>query len=167
MEITWQNEKLDLLPEKAIYWDKEKTLFVADPHFGKAATFRKFGIPVPELTTEDDCKKLEKLVVDTGARTLFFLGDFLHSKHGKTNPLRTILVSWRESLPDLEIHLVRGNHDLNAGDPWSELNFSCHPEPFSMTSWDCRHTPIRNSKKPYLAGHLHPGFPSGKIAALA
>ena len=41
IEIEWQGEKLHLLARKGILWPREKTLFVADPHFGKAATFRK------------------------------------------------------------------------------------------------------------------------------
>ena len=54
MRILWQSETLQLLPEKAIFWEKENTLFLADPHFGKAAAFRKVGIPIPETTSEDD-----------------------------------------------------------------------------------------------------------------
>jgi hypothetical protein len=34
-------EKLGLFAERAIYWPARSTLLVADPHFGKAATFRR------------------------------------------------------------------------------------------------------------------------------
>jgi metallophosphoesterase superfamily enzyme len=61
-------------------------------------------------------------------------------------------------LGDLKIILIRGNHDLKSGDPWSELDIQCYPEPFSLKTWDCRHHPIGNPKLPYLAGHIHPGF---------
>ena len=40
IEIQWQDQKLHLLAQKGLFWPEEKTLFVADPHFGKAATFR-------------------------------------------------------------------------------------------------------------------------------
>ena len=33
-------EQLLLLGERAVYWERTRTLFVADPHFGKAAAFR-------------------------------------------------------------------------------------------------------------------------------
>ena len=52
--------KTKLVAKKGIYWPKEKSLFVADPHFGKAATFRKVGIPVSEhqlRMTVIDCWK--------------------------------------------------------------------------------------------------------------
>ena len=75
-----------------------KTPFVSDPHFGKAATFRKVGIPVSEHTTEDDCARLLQMLEQTQASRLVFLGDFLHARQGKTDPVRTLLFQWR-SLP--------------------------------------------------------------------
>ena len=40
-------EKLDLLPQKAIYYPQHKTLLAADLHLGKAGHFRNAGIAVP------------------------------------------------------------------------------------------------------------------------
>ena len=48
-------EAFRLLPEKAIRWPAEKTLFVADPHFGKSATFRKVSLKF-QREFQDDCK---------------------------------------------------------------------------------------------------------------
>jgi len=158
IDIVWQGEKLHLLARKGIFWPKEKTLFVADPHFGKAATFRKVGIPVSEHTTEDDCKRLLQMLRSTGACKLVFLGDFLHARLGKTAPVRTLLFQWREMCSDVEILLVRGNHDLRSGDPWSELSIKCLPEPVQMEKWEYRHHPLEKSEFPYLAGHIHPGY---------
>src|SRR5262249_50769057 len=39
-------ERVTLLAERAAYWQRTRTLLVADTHFGKAATFRAAGIPV-------------------------------------------------------------------------------------------------------------------------
>jgi DNA ligase-associated metallophosphoesterase len=157
-QISWQNQSIHLLPEKAIFYPEEECLFIADPHFGKAATFRKVGIPVSEHTTQEDCNRLQELVRKTNARKLIFLGDFLHAKQGKTAPVRTLLFQWRELLGDLEIILIRGNHDIKSGDPWPELEIQCVPEPYSLKNWDCRHHPVEDSVLPYLAGHIHPGF---------
>ena len=46
---------------KSYFWEEQKTLFVADPHFGKATVFRKAGIPVTE-TTQDDLNKLSEIM---------------------------------------------------------------------------------------------------------
>ena len=39
---------LTLLPEKAVWIDSMGVLLIADLHFGKAAHFRKSGIPISE-----------------------------------------------------------------------------------------------------------------------
>jgi len=158
IDIVWQGEKIRLLANKGIFWPREKTLFVADPHFGKAATFRKVGIPVSEHTTEDDCRRLLEMIERTGSKKLVFLGDFLHARQGRTAPVRTLLFQWREMCADVEILLIRGNHDLKSGDPWSELSIKCLPEPLQMENWECRHHPLEKSEIPYLAGHIHPGY---------
>ena len=157
-EITWQDEAFQLLPEKALFWEKEKTLFISDPHFGKAAAFRKAGIPVTEKTTVDDVEKLSQIISKTKTKRIVFLGDFIHARSSKTQVLRNLLFSWREEFRSLDLHLIRGNHDHNAGDPWPELGIQCHDEPWNEFKWQCRHYPLDYSNIPYFAGHLHPGF---------
>jgi len=158
LEVIWQNERFHLLPEKAIYWEKEETLFIADPHFGKSAAFRKVGIPITEQTTEDDIHRLSGLIHETGSLRIIFLGDFIHARQSKTQVLRNLLFLWREEFSSLDLHLIRGNHDLNSGDPWPELNIQCHDEPWIGYSWECRHHPAPHFSAPYFAGHLHPGY---------
>ena len=51
MKIGVAGETLLLFPERAALLAQTQTLLVADPHFGKAATFRSSGIPVPAGTT--------------------------------------------------------------------------------------------------------------------
>ena len=104
MRIHWQSETLQLLPEKAVFWEKENTLFLADPHFGKAAAFRKAGIPIPEITTEDDLQKLSIIVEKTGTERIIFLGDFIHARQSKTQVLRNLLFLWREEFAELEFY---------------------------------------------------------------
>ena len=158
VSIEWQGESLDLLPDRAVYWLKEKTLFIADTHFGKAATFRKIGIPVSEHTTAEDCLRLSKLVEGTGAEKLIILGDFLHARAGRAQPVRNQLFDWRDQHKELNIVLIRGNHDQQSGDPWPELDIECMPDPTEMERWDLRHLPVETPTRPYMAGHLHPGY---------
>lgn len=158
VEILWHGKILELCSEKAIHLPGSKVLLVADTHFGKAATFRQAGIPVPEFSSRDDCIRLEKLIARTKAESLVFLGDFLHARTGRTDAVRDELFEWRERLPRLEIHLVRGNHDLNSGDPWPELEIQCHQDPWKVFGFEFRHLPVEQSTDPYFAGHLHPGF---------
>ena len=156
--IDWQGEQLVLHPDRAIFWAKQNTLYIADTHFGKAATFRKAGIPVSEHTTEEDLQRLEQLVNDTQAERLVILGDFLHAREGRTEPVHTLLFHWREKFRSLAIFLIRGNHDLQSGDPWPELDIECLPDPTPEGNWDLRHLPIESPTRPFIAGHIHPGY---------
>lgn len=158
IQIEWQGERLELHAEKGIFWPKKQCLFIADTHFGKAATFRSVGIPVSEKTTSEDCNRLTHLIHRTEAQKLVILGDMLHSRIGKVERVRDLLIQWRNLHKDLEIHLVRGNHDQSAGDPWSELNVLCHNEPWKLFDFNCAHTPATRSLQPGLAGHLHPAI---------
>ena len=156
--IDWQGEQLVLHPDRAIFWPTRNTLYIADTHFGKAATFRKAGIPVSEHTTQEDLARLDVLVETTKADRLVILGDFLHARAGRTEPVRTLLFHWRENFRSLAITLIRGNHDLQSGDPWPELDIECLPDPTAEPNWDLRHLPIESPTRPFIAGHLHPGF---------
>ena len=62
LNINLLGESMVLLPERAMYWPARETLFIADPHWGKAATFRSYGIPVPAGTTDEGIARLDRLV---------------------------------------------------------------------------------------------------------
>ncbi|TXD50975.1 DEAD/DEAH box helicase, partial [Ralstonia sp. TCR112] len=51
LAIQCAGETVWLLPERALWWPVQRMLMVADAHFGKAATFRARGVPVPAGST--------------------------------------------------------------------------------------------------------------------
>ena len=65
-----------LLPGRAVWWPQARSLFVADVHFGKAASFRHAGQPVPTGTTADNIARLDALLTTTGAQRLVFWATF-------------------------------------------------------------------------------------------
>lgn len=107
----WQHElvTLHLMKEKAIWLEQENALLLADTHFGKAAHFRKAGIPVPESIHLDDFHRISNLLDKTGASTVIFLGDLFHSE---SNESWFTLLEFIELFPQLNFHLVMGNHDI-------------------------------------------------------
>src|SRR3954468_12781980 len=86
-----------LHPTGALYLSAERTLLVADAHFGKAVSFRKLGVPVPSGTTSETLDRLDAVVADTGATHVVFLGDFLHSVRSHSAGTQAVLRSWREA----------------------------------------------------------------------
>jgi uncharacterized protein len=151
-------ETLNLLPEKLVEWPERQTLLAADMHFGKAATFRSMGIPVPEQTTFTMLECLSRVIVRTGTRRLIVLGDFIHSAIKNTASFELALIVWRDAFPDLEIVLVRGNHDRGRNDLFAKLAIRVveepyieHPFAFCHYREACGDVPLYG-----IAGHLHP-----------
>src|ERR1700742_5372630 len=100
-------QDLLLLPQKAIYWEQEKTLIAADVHLGKVGHFRKAGIAVPRDLEQDDLACLSDLIFEYKPEKLIFLGDLFHSD---MNADWEWLRLWRQQNKKLEIILIRGNH---------------------------------------------------------
>jgi uncharacterized protein len=160
IEIT--GESLVLLPQRAVLWEREKTLFIADPHFGKAQTFRSAGIAAPERSHDADLAILSGLISACGVDRLIVLGDLLHCRSGVREPVVRSLCAWRERHQSIEAVLVRGNHDRSAGDPPCELGFRCVDAGEHLGPFELRHEPVENPQSGYaLAGHIHPGVRLG------
>ena len=157
LDISILGETLTLLPERAVFWKSRSTLFIADPHWGKAATFRAYGIPVPSGTTDEGIARLNSIVQRTSASHVIFLGDLLHAKAGRSSEMFAAVGAWRRKNPDVEMLLVRGNHDRRAGDPPDELGIRCTDAPHPMSPFVLDHHPRVNASGYVLAGHIHPG----------
>ena len=148
-----------LLPERAVWWPATQTLFIADLHLGKAASFRALGLPVPSGTTQDNLARLSRLVRTHRAARVVFLGDLLHAapaqQPGVIEPLRR----WRNAHATLDAVLVRGNHDTHAGDPPASLGFRVVDEPWRVdvaAPLLAAHHPRQVPAHVVLAGHWHP-----------
>ena len=150
-------EALSLLSERAVYWKARATLFVADPHFGKAAAFRAGGVPVPRGTTTENLRRLDTCLSRTGARRIVFLGDFLHAREGRAPETLRVLNEWRARHADVDMVLIRGNHDVRAGDPPRELTIRCETGPITESPFVLAHHPAESDAGYVLAGHIHPG----------
>lgn len=156
LRVSLANEILDLLPDRALWWPAERTLFVADVHLGKAATFRALGQPVPSGTTADNLARLSTLIDAHQARRLVVLGDFLHAAAAQQPAVLDPVHAWRERFSDVECLLVRGNHDSRAGDPPPSLRFLIVDEPHRLGPFAACHHPQVVAGAFALAGHLHP-----------
>jgi DNA ligase-associated metallophosphoesterase len=158
-QVRLAGETVRLLPERALFWPAAATLVAADLHWGKGATFRAAGIPIPVGATSDDLARLDAALLRTCARRLVVLGDLFHARAGRIAS-RTLaeLRRWRGLRPDLEILLVRGNHDRHAGDPPEDLRINCVDAPAFLPPFVLRHEPAASAAGFTLAGHVHPGL---------
>lgn len=146
---------MTLLPEKAIFWSKERVLILADLHLGKVTHFRKAGIGLPKAVENDNLDRLSQLILDHEPLKVILLGDLFHSTRNK---------EWDKFLDFMgrfagtEFILVMGNHDILAEADYQAENLQCVQEnlkygPFLMT-----HHPTETKELYNLCGHVHPAI---------
>lgn len=149
-------EELVLLAERAAYWPARKALFIADFHLGKAASFRRLGVPVPYGTTNENVERLGRAIDKTGAARVVFLGDFLHSAEGRAPRTFERFGAFREERRAVEMTIVRGNHDKKAGDPPDAWDVRCIEAGEALGPFILNHEPGATRGGYALAGHIHP-----------
>jgi DNA ligase-associated metallophosphoesterase len=150
--LHWQNSRLELLPQRALWQPEEGLLLLADLHLGKAESFQASGIPLPSDGDLGNLNRLLELSTRLKPARVVVLGDLIHSRLGLTTELRAKI----QALPQLlgcPLELIGGNHDqgswlegLTAGPPrrWGNLWLShepCTPEAPELLN---------------VAGHVHP-----------
>ena len=155
LEVAAGGESISLLPERAVFWPRERTLLVADAHVGKDAAFRSAGLPVPHGPTVDDLDLLGVLVERYAAERLVFLGDLVHDRRAR-NAAGDAFVQWRSRFAQLDVVLVRGNHDRRAGDPPPQWSVRCENDPHAIGAFALCHAPREVPGAYALAGHVHP-----------
>jgi DNA ligase-associated metallophosphoesterase len=155
-----------LLPGRGALLPASRTLLVADLHLGKAATFRRAGIPIPEGSAQGDLARLEALIRDHAVARVLVLGDLLHAASGCTPDVVAEFRAFRDRLTTTAVVLVLGNHDVAArrlaGDLGLDACVSALDEPplrfvhiaATATADDDEATPSKIGL--VVAGHVHP-----------
>jgi uncharacterized protein len=164
-EIAVGGARLRLLPERAALLADHNTLLVADAHIGKAVSFRRLGVPVPQGTTSETLARLSALIDGTGARRVVFLGDLLHSARARAPATMAAVLHWRMRHATVELTLVRGNHDRHAGDPPADWGIEALAGPLrlpGLESLALAHHPEPLPGAYVLAGHVHPAVRLGR-----
>jgi len=153
-QIQVGGEFLELFTEKFAWWAKERTLFIADPHFGKIAHFRKSGIGVPAHAGTETFSQIHRILIDKTPGRLVFLGDVFHSDYNQDFEL---FRSWRKRFPDLIVEMVLGNHDRAGFAHLHSMGINLYSE-LVLGPFYCSHEPAFPSSRGFnLCGHLHPG----------
>jgi len=164
---------LVLLAGRAAFVPATATLLVADVHLGKAATFRRAGIPVPEGTAQRDLARLVRLAAEQAARRVVVLGDLLHAKGGCTDAVWAEFRDCRKRI-EAEFVLVLGNHDRGLASDAAALAArlgidacvaALDEPPFRFVHEPASPRSGLPAERTVVAGHLHPtvaiGAPGG------
>jgi uncharacterized protein len=162
MDTNIAGETVVLDAQRAIYWPRMRTLFLADIHLGKVSHFRQAGVSLSDAiqagATDAAFTRMDDLIARHQPEHVVFLGDLLHSAaiHRSNATLETLAL-WRAKQADLRMTLIRGNHDDKSGDPPRSLRIECVDEPLAMGPFAACHYPDTVVDGLHtLAGHIHP-----------
>jgi DNA ligase-associated metallophosphoesterase len=148
-----------IFPQRALYIEEYQALLIADAHLGKAASFRRLGVPVPRGTTQVNLSIIDGLIETTQARRLIFLGDLFHNEVALRSRVAQQWQQWRARHAALAVTLVEGNHDakaLRAGPLPAAFGIEVVDEPHALGPLALCHLPQRVDGAYALAGHIHP-----------
>jgi DNA ligase-associated metallophosphoesterase len=155
MKVEIFGEQMELLPQKAVFWGRERILFLADVHLGKVNHFRRSGIPVPPKANERNLELIIDLVNLTKPDRVICLGDLFHSHY---NPEWEVFGELVKHFVKISFELVLGNHDIMSEQQYVRKGIVVHHTlriaPFIFT-----HHPLEEADTEFynLSGHLHPG----------
>lgn len=151
-EYEFRNQRLQLLPEKAIYFPEHETLWIADLHFGKVGHFRKSGIAVPQKAGQQNLLRLQNLLERYAPQEVIFLGDLFHSE---INAEWSVLEGLLSNFPGMGFRLIKGNHDILPKASYRKMQI--HNETLLWNDFVLSHEPLARSEHYNFCGHIHPG----------
>jgi uncharacterized protein len=154
------DEHVIISAERTLFWENESALIVADLHVGKTGHFRKAGIGVPQQVYKDDLHRLLAQILFFKAEQLIIVGDLTHSIANKELDL---FRKWRKDFSSLDVHLVKGNHDILEEAWYSDADISISIGHFQIKKFlfihDISTSGIKIKPGQYIfSGHLHPGI---------
>ncbi|MBK7651255.1 MAG: ligase-associated DNA damage response endonuclease PdeM [Flammeovirgaceae bacterium] len=156
MEIQLLKNKIELLPQKAIWLKHKKTVLMADLHFGKINHFRKAGIPVPARANDKNAESLIAVLQATKPERVIFLGDLFHSHY---NEDWEVLGQIRKNFINCSFELVLGNHDILSALQYERNQMKCYANELREGDFILTHEPMPDVPEGLynLSGHFHPG----------
>lgn len=155
--LKWQGIELHLLAEKVLYIPQYNMLLLSDWHLGKLGHFRKEGMFVPPMRTQDELDRLGNILQTTlQIQKVVFLGDLFHATW---NYEWEEFVSYLKRFPLIEFILTKGNHDLLSDVVFNRSSLRVVDYLQLDESLLLSHAPLANISDQVLniVGHIHPG----------
>jgi DNA ligase-associated metallophosphoesterase len=140
---------------RALYWPREEALIVSDLHIGKSAHFRKHGIPISVNVQHNDLERLSFLIGYYTPKKLIVVGDLFHAE---INTDMDLFKMWRANHSDLEIILIKGNHDRLKDIVYDSFAIDCCAKALRLPPFKFIHEPEVIEDEFTISGHIHPGF---------
>lgn len=157
LEIHRTGARYTMHPWGGLYWHERNWLLIADLHLGKAAHFRKAGIPLPEGDDASTLERLSQVLDHFRPARLIILGDLFHSD---LNRGWDLFADWCRTRSE-DLHLIPGNHDRLGEQRYRDTGLTVHAEEMHVDGLVLCHDPLarRGDEAVHrIGGHIHPGI---------
>ena len=148
-------ERFTLHADRALWWPRQRSLLVADVHFGKGSVLRRAGLAVPTGQTFSDLARLDALISHYHPAQLIVLGDLVHGSAPPDAAWIAQVSQWRARHAGIAMILIAGNHDRHFDA--RDLGFTVIAGSLRIGDIVLRHEPAVIVDSYVLAGHVHPG----------
>jgi hypothetical protein len=160
-DIEAAGERLRLLADRALFWERESLLVLSDLHLGKAESLQGLGLPIPSGDHLTDLNRVAKLLRETRAQRVLILGDFIHQKRGVTDEILQALEKFFGFLPQIEFTLLMGNHEKGAKSVLEKLPMKLIEDdvlifPFRFSHGHLEGEDRLSAEFFTIQGHIHP-----------
>lgn len=152
-EICWGLQQLILSNQRVIYWPEQRSLILSDLHMGKAAHFRKNGVPIPTQIHQQDLDRLKLLISYYDAKKVIIVGDLIHANENVEVDDFSGLI---QNFKDTEFILIEGNHDRISKSKITSWGFASFEKEYILNDIKFIHEPDYSSGL-QIVGHIHPG----------
>lgn len=157
-----EGERVAFLPQRAAFWERKRTLVLADLHLGKAEAFAAAGAPLNGGVLDETLARIGDVARAVEASRLIIVGDLLHAPAGLTPAMVGRVREWRRALA-AQIVVVPGNHDRRVDSVAREWDLVVASSSLVEAPFGFVHDPAdvpslasHPEAKAWWVGHVHP-----------
>lgn len=150
--LLFARHRFAIVAPAALYWPARNALLVADLHLEKASFYARQGQMLPPYDSQATLAALADLVSDTGAATVFCLGDNYHDREGEARLEPEAAKRLVELTSALDWIWITGNHDRDVAGLWG----GSVVDEWTGENLALRHEATADSRLPEISGHYHP-----------
>jgi uncharacterized protein len=152
ISIQLNDATVALLPEGALWWERESLLAVADLHFEKGSSYGLRGQFLPPYDTRATLNRLTALAKTWRPQTIVALGDSFHDRQGPERLDPADAQALFALTSGCDFVWITGNHDADAAAACG----GAAVETYRRGALTFRHEPHDTDAHGEVCGHLHP-----------
>ncbi|MBC7372231.1 MAG: ligase-associated DNA damage response endonuclease PdeM [Bdellovibrionaceae bacterium] len=159
MNILVAGESLELLAERAVFWEAKKSLLLSDIHIGKPESLQAVGIPVPSGAHLDDLSRIDQLLQRTHAEEVYILGDMIHNRHSWSDDIQNDLKQFFTEHDHVHWTLLLGNHEKGSRQYLEKLPIDLIETDLVLGPFLLSHghdSTVEDHQQFIIQGHVHP-----------